>query len=122
MTRIFVYGTLRSRERNHPLLSAAWFAGQVRTLPAYSMHDLGSFPGVVLADRGIAIVGEVYEVDAETLASLDRLEGHPRFYQRSSIELEDGTTAEAYLLRREQVRGLPVICSGDWCAREREWT
>ena len=61
-----------------------------------------------------AVVGEVYDVDAVTLAALDRLEGHPRFYRRRPIRLADGDEVLAYLLSPEQVRGRPRIPSGDW--------
>ena len=37
--------------------------------------------------------------------ALDRLEGHPRFYQRTAIRLEDGDEVVAYLLSPEQARG-----------------
>ena len=47
------------------------------------MLDLGAFPAVVGGNT--KIVGELYEVDKATLASLDRLEGHPSFYERQQI-------------------------------------
>jgi gamma-glutamylcyclotransferase (GGCT)/AIG2-like uncharacterized protein YtfP len=67
-----------------------------------------------------AVAGEVYEVDALTLARLDALEGHPRFYRRTRIALEDGTVVETYLLPPEQVEGRPVIASGNWRSRRKE--
>ena len=67
-----------------------------------------------------AVAGEVYEVDEATLAALDRLEGHPRFYRRTRIALEDGAAVETYLLPPEQVEGRPVIASGNWRSRRKE--
>jgi gamma-glutamylcyclotransferase (GGCT)/AIG2-like uncharacterized protein YtfP len=64
--------------------------------------------------------GEVYEVDAPTLARLDALEGHPRFYRRTRIALEDGAKVETYLLTPEQVEGRRVIASGNWRSRRKE--
>ncbi|TNF24106.1 MAG: gamma-glutamylcyclotransferase [Deltaproteobacteria bacterium] len=61
-----------------------------------------------------AVIGEVYEVGPRTLAALDRLEGHPGFYERRPIRLEDGEEVQAYLLSAAQVRGRPRIASGDW--------
>ncbi len=81
--------------------------------------DLGPFPGMVRGGAG-AVIGEVYEVDDATLAALDRLESHPRFYTRTRIALEDGTIVEAYLLSPEQVSGRRVILSGDWRAHRRD--
>ena len=35
----------------------------------------------------LTVTGEVYEA---TLAALDRREGHPRWYRRTPVTLEDG--------------------------------
>ena len=51
------------------------------------------------------------------ILELDRLEGHPRFYQRTPIVLADGTMVQAYLLTPEKVARRPVIESGDWRTR-----
>jgi gamma-glutamylcyclotransferase (GGCT)/AIG2-like uncharacterized protein YtfP len=116
--RIFVYGTLLAGEPNHRLLTDARLIAEARTKPAFELRDLGAFPGL---ERGgeHAVAGEVYEVDAATLAALDRLEGHPRFYRRTRIALEDGAAVETYLLAPEQVEGRPVIHSGSWRARRK---
>jgi gamma-glutamylcyclotransferase (GGCT)/AIG2-like uncharacterized protein YtfP len=120
-TRVFVYGTLLSGERNHHLLERARLVGEARTEPLFSLYDLGPFPGLV--PRGSQMVaGEVYEVDEPTLAALDRLEAHPDFYRRVSVSVDDGTSAQAYLLTIEQVRGRPIIASGNWRTRhEGRW-
>lgn len=112
-TRVFVYGTLLAGERNHRLLVGATLVGEARTSPTFTLHDLGAFPGLVRGGTH-AVAGEVYEVNALTLAALDRLEGHPDFYQRMRLELEDGTTVQTYLLRPAQVEGCPAIASGSW--------
>jgi gamma-glutamylaminecyclotransferase len=84
---------------------------EARTEPGYELRDLGALPGMVRGGAG-AVIGEVYEVDAASLAALDRLEGHPRFNTRTRIALEDGTAVDAYLLAPRQVAGRPVILSG----------
>ena len=119
-TRVFVYGTLLAGEPNHRLLVGARLVAAARTKPAFELRDLGAFPGLVPGGAH-AVAGKVYEVDEPTLAALDRLEGHPRFYRRSRIALEGGATVETYLLAPEQVEGLPVIDSGSWRARSKEW-
>lgn len=117
--RVFVYGTLLAGEGNHRLLATATLVGEARTEPAFELRDLGHFPGLV--KRGAcSVTGEVYEVDAATLAALDRLEGHPRFYRRVCIALDDGTNVETYLLTPEQVEGRPVIPSGNWRSRRNQ--
>jgi gamma-glutamylcyclotransferase (GGCT)/AIG2-like uncharacterized protein YtfP len=112
-TRVFVYGTLLRGEGNHDLLARSELLGPARTPPRFALHDLGGFPGLV--DGGEhAVEGEVYIVGPDTLARLDQLEGHPRFYRRAPIALEDGTPVETYLLPREQVAACPLISSGSW--------
>jgi gamma-glutamylcyclotransferase (GGCT)/AIG2-like uncharacterized protein YtfP len=117
MTRVFVYGTLLAGEPNHRLLETALFLGPAATAPVFMLADLGPFPALV-AGGAAAVAGEVYEVDAPTLARLDVLEGHPRFYQRQPIALDDGSQVETYVLSPEQVAGRPVIGSGSWRARQ----
>ena len=118
-TRVFVYGSLLSGEPNHRVLARARRVGEARTAPRFALHDLGAYPAMI-EGGGLAIAGEVYEVDAKTLARLDVLEGHPRYYRRVPITLADGSSAETYLLTPAQVEGRPLIASGNWRGRRRE--
>lgn len=111
--RVFVYGTLLAGESNHGLLATAHLVTAAKTLPAFALFDLGSFPGLVAAGA-CAILGEVYDVDAATLVALDHLEDHPRFYLRTPIVLDGGLEVETYLLTAEQVERCARIDSGDW--------
>lgn len=117
--RVFVYGSLLAGEPNHRVLTGAALVGAAVTTPAFTMHDLGAFPGLV-ADGEQAVAGEVYEVDGAALARLDRLEGHPSFYRRTPITLADGAEVETYLLTRAQVAGRPVVETGSWRAHRKE--
>jgi len=118
--RIFVYGTLRRGGRNHRLLETATYVRRATTVPGFTMFDLGGCPAV---DRGgrDAIVGELYDVDAHTLARLDRLEGHPTLYCRAPVELDDGSFAMIYIYKmatRQRVEQRhEVVASGDWMQR-----
>lgn len=114
MTRIFVYGSLMAGFGNNKLLDTAKFIGEGLTSQTYTMISLGSFPGV-LKGGSTSIKGEVYEVDFYTLHRLDQLEGHPNWYKREPIKLEDGSTVEMYIYP-EQGRGLPEVKSGSWRA------
>jgi gamma-glutamylcyclotransferase len=110
---VFVYGSLLEGQSNHRWLSRARKVGQACTQAAFDFFSLGAFPGLV-AGGHTAVEGEVYEVDAITLAALDRLEGHPSFYRRTRIELDDGSVVETYLLTPRQVEGCLPIHSGSW--------
>ncbi len=74
-TRVFVYGTLKAGLSNHGWLRGQRFFGPAETQPRYRMFDLGGYPGMVECDDGIALEGEVWEVDAAGLQRLDVLEG-----------------------------------------------
>src|SRR4051794_22803091 len=111
---VFVYGTLRSGQPNHHRhLANAECLGEALSAPRYTMVSLGGFPGV-LAGGETAIHGEVYRVDAPTLARLDELEGHPHFYARAAITIPGVPNVVAYLLPRERFSRHEQIESGDW--------
>jgi gamma-glutamylaminecyclotransferase len=112
---IFVYGTLRQEEVNHDLLVRARFVAEARTEPCFDLFELGAFPAMSTGGE-TAVLGEVYAVDDATLARLDRLEGHPSFYQRTRIRLADGREVQTYLMDRARMRGRVLIASGDWRA------
>ena len=118
---ILVYGSLLSGERNHGYLQHAQLIGKGVTLPHFDLLDLGSYPAMVL-DGQTAIHGEIYAVDDDTLARLDRLEGHPHYFVRAHITLQwpDELEAWVYVMRREILTAKPRIASGDWKARRKE--
>ena len=61
----------------------------------------------------------MYELGDAALHRLDVLEGHPRFYLRREIELQDERPADTYLLSAERVVGTRVIEHGIWRNHER---
>ena len=92
-TRVFVYGTLKRGFPNHPLLERATLLGAARTCESWPLVIAGSWFVPCLLDRpgqGHRVRGEVYAVDAPTLADLDELEGvgEPDGYDRKPIEVE----------------------------------
>jgi len=114
--RIFVYGTLRRGGFYHDrYLSRARFLGLARTALGFVLTDLGRYPGMIRGGSE-AVIGELYEVDAESLSAIDELEDHPEEYQRGVISLADGGSATAYLFRRDDPDVHPRVPSGDWFA------
>lgn len=87
--RVFVYGTLKNGHGNHRLLarSGSKYLGRCFIEGRYKMLSLGGFPGIVSSGQVPMnrVVGEVYQVDEDTLQSLDWLEGHPKFYERRKV-------------------------------------
>lgn len=104
MTRVFVYGTLKCGGDNHGWIEKQQFIAEARTKSLYRMFDLGGYPGMIRAENGIVIEGEVWDVDDIGLAQLDVLEDtEGGEYERVLIEL-DGEFAnqhvEGYLYLR----------------------
>ncbi|MFM7264554.1 MAG: gamma-glutamylcyclotransferase [Cyanobium sp.] len=112
---VFVYGTLRRGQSNHHLLAGARWGGEQR-LEGARLHNLGPFPMAIVSahTRADVVQGELWWVDAATLALLDRLEGVPRLYERRRLALASGPWAWVYLGRPQQVRYAPVLPQGLW--------
>lgn len=89
-TLVFVYGTLKRGGSNHTFLAGARFLGEARTPLGFELYSLGGYPGMIASPNTAAggVTGEVWSVDAPTLAKLDRLEGlADGLYRRESIKL-----------------------------------
>lgn len=112
MHKIFVYGMLRSRGSSGYLHDQICH-GPARTAQKYDMYSLINYPAIC-REGNTTVVGEVYEIDDGMLEELDRLEGHPRYYQRESIELDDGQIVEAYFMDRMKIQNRSQVVCGDW--------
>ena len=111
--KVVVYGSLKEGFGNYKYhLGNANRLRDCETLPQYSLFSLGSFPGVIRGGK-TSIQLEMYEVTEEELSSLDRLEGHPRFYEREVITTSEGD-AWIYLLDSEKYKDYEIIESGVW--------
>jgi gamma-glutamylcyclotransferase (GGCT)/AIG2-like uncharacterized protein YtfP len=110
---VAVYGTLKVGHGNHRLLAGSDFLG--KTVVYGKMYSLGAFPAVVLGGHEKVYV-ELYSVDDDTLARLDRLEGCPSFYQRSSVYAP--SYGEIFIYTMEEgssyINGAHRIESGNW--------
>lgn len=133
MPYVFVYGSLRQGEAAHGLLTGGRYVGKIRTLPCYELMNLGPYPGLV-EGGGTAVVGELYEIDAQAWPALDAYEDCPRLFFRAPVALQGGTVAlqggtaalneglvaEGYFVRRERLAPrIQAIPSGDWKARDK---
>jgi gamma-glutamylaminecyclotransferase len=113
---LFVYGTLMRGERHHDVIAGAAFVGEARTLPAYDFVLIDYFPALLPGGQR-AIEGELYQVDANTLAALDALEEVPDFYLREPIQLADGRQAQTYLLPRERASDARTLAADSFRRR-----
>ena len=90
LEKVFVYGSLKKGFfNNEHYLRDATFKGEFKTRPQWGLISLGAFPAMVMGS--LAVKGEVYEVNKDTLAGLDRLEGTANgFYKRIRIPVNNG--------------------------------
>jgi len=110
---LFVYGTLMRGESAHELLGpTARFICEAHTEPRFTLLDMGEYPALVEGGT-TAVRGELYEIDGELLAALDRYEDVPELYARRRLSLGDGS-ALAYVLHAHLGLGGGPIASGDW--------
>jgi gamma-glutamylaminecyclotransferase len=108
---LFVYGTLKRGGRNVQLMACGRFLRDAVTAPRYRVYDLGPHPALVVDDAsGLAVRGELWEVDAPTLAALDQFEEVPGPFVRAAVEVAGTTGVEAYFWNRPVPPGTP---SGD---------
>ncbi|MES2474933.1 MAG: gamma-glutamylcyclotransferase family protein [Verrucomicrobiota bacterium] len=122
---VFVYGTLRRGGSNHFRMAAAEFisAGTVNGR-LYRVHW---YPGMVLDEAGDEIHGDVFAVDAETLAALDVFEGlsageiQGSEYRRCKTEvmLHDSRVMEAWVWEWVgETDESKRLTDGDWLKTE----
>ena len=101
-TLLFVYGTLKRGCSNHGQMAGLAFVSAARTLPGYTLYDLGGYPAIVAEPKDkVGVVGEVWSVDDEALRRLDHFEGvHEGLYRREPLPLQPpyaDRTIDAYV-------------------------
>ena len=123
-----VYGSLRRGMANHTYyLTSSEYKGTFRTEPEYTLYSLVYYPGLK-QNGNHSVVMEVYEVDEETLKSLNRLEGYypgekSTFYDRIEINTPWGK-AYTYIYVNELSKE-SIVESGDWVKfknKEKSWS
>jgi gamma-glutamylcyclotransferase (GGCT)/AIG2-like uncharacterized protein YtfP len=112
--RVFTYGTLMQGQGNHDVIRDGRLQG-TDSVKGFDLFDLGPYPAVKESSRACAEVhGEVYLVNARTLAMLDRLEGCPRLYTRERITLTSGETAWMYVYAQDPTLWGHELPTGRW--------
>ncbi|HVA28963.1 MAG TPA: gamma-glutamylcyclotransferase [Candidatus Baltobacteraceae bacterium] len=118
--RFFICGSALTGQPDHKNLGDAKLLGPARTAAKYRLHSVkdGWHPGIYAVDHGgISILGEVYELTTEQHAKL--MAGEPPDMYQATIEMEDGSNAEAMLFPRALIEqhGYPDISHhGGWAA------
>jgi gamma-glutamylcyclotransferase (GGCT)/AIG2-like uncharacterized protein YtfP len=107
--RVFVYGTLRTGERNHHLVERFVRGARPARLAGHALWTCDAYPGARRHAGGV-VEGELLEVErpAEALVVLDALEEVPTLYERvrATVEAGDGPVeAWTYLLALRDLSG-----------------
>ena len=75
-THLFLYGTLMRGCCNDRHVYDQQFIGEVSTVPGYRLYTLTGYPGMVPdSSDTVGVLGELWKVDADCLARLNRFEG-----------------------------------------------
>jgi len=108
---LFVYGTLKKDFPNSSLLRRATYVGDYITDDMYAFYDTGGFPVACPYNNewGTAIKGELYQVSKTILNRVDVLEGHPDFFSRNIVGVnngKEGRVAYMYLFPHPVMPGM----------------
>ena len=128
---VFVYGTLRPPKPDTPESDTRYYpqiASYVQSVtPAYilqtELYDLGTYPAARPGDS--VIYGDLLTVQSQALAIMDRIEGHPTFFQRGRVLVhytkDNSIEAWIYWAPEALTLGKPRIPQGDWLQRPTEY-
>ncbi len=118
LKRFFICGSALRGQPDHQNLQGATFVSEARTLPKYRLLAVkdGWHPGIYeVADGGISIPGEIYEMSAEQYKYL--LANEPPDMYESPIELDTGEQVSAMLYPQDLSKNWPDISGyGGWAA------
>jgi gamma-glutamylcyclotransferase (GGCT)/AIG2-like uncharacterized protein YtfP len=113
---VFIYGSLR---RGSAGAMSIRFPGSKFIAEAQvsgSLYDLGAYPGLLLNESNSNVIGEVYEVDDDTLKRLDDFEASSNYW-RKQVEISLGAQRKlcwTYEPNPEFYSLRTLITSGDW--------
>ena len=113
-------GSVHHSIADHPFLGAA------HTAPIYRFYSVGDrFPALwPVAEGGVSVVGELYDVPLTTLRERF-IPAEPDELELSVIQLDDGSSAVAVVLRRDYLNSPDLIDISDhkgWRAYRAEQT
>lgn len=119
----FAYGSLRRGFFNYDRFlkgSDHRLIGTGKTVKHFCLRtEPGSWLPVATKEELTPLVGDLYEIDTDTLRLLDRVEQHPTWYRREEVEVVVGdTTYTAWLYfiaasPNAVKRGCVLVKSGD---------
>lgn len=126
-TLIAVYGTLKMGQALEHYMEDSRLVGWGFTAEAHRLC-LNNVPTLIKggdkSKGAIPVEVEVYEVDDETLAKLDKVEGHPHLYKREMVRIqlwkEEAVWAWVYFASEKFDNGEYYFCYGESWTTYRE--
>lgn len=131
MSKFFVYGTLKIGGRFAASFDKVRVSSEVAKLKGFDLYGIGSgktasFPGIVKG-KG-TVVGEIHEYPKDHLEEvthyMDMIEGYSEknedkslyLRRKAQVELEDGSTEDAYvyIFNQKIPDSYPLIEDGIW--------
>jgi gamma-glutamylaminecyclotransferase len=118
--RVFICGSALRGQPDHGNLGKAKFIRETKTSSLYRLHAAGNawHPAIYqVAEGGISIPGEVYELTKEQFEQLAATEP-PNMYP-GDVVLEDGEVLTAFLYPRELIEKynwIDISHYGGWAA------
>ena len=117
--QFFICGSALRGQPDHQNLAGARFVRAAKTAPMYRLHSVrDEHPGIYeVAEGGVAIAGEVYEMSDEQHAHL--LATEPPDLYEAPVTLDDGSRVNAMIYPRELIeqRGYQDVSHhGGWAA------
>lgn len=112
---LFVYGTLKSGQRNNRYyLQGQRCLGPARTTPGYRLYNCGTYPGLVADSSGSSVSGEIWEVEERRMDRIDGLEGvEEGLFARARIQLVEPEVMAVAYLYQQSIEGL-AQCGPSW--------
>lgn len=101
MHKIFVYGTLKTGFCRNHCITQGKFVSEAITATKYKLFSCGTYPALIESPDGIAIKGEIWEINDEILENLDLIEGCDiGLYNRKGIEVVGFQDVQSYFYLR----------------------
>lgn len=118
MARLFVYGSLLTGAYNHHVAAPYIRSVELGRVKGW-LYDKGSYPALVVDEKGPMTAGEWLTVTEEALGILDEFEdyygpGHP-FNEYERVWVQDAESdADGWVYSCVDAKGLKLIPGGSW--------
>ena len=91
--KLFVYGSLKRNKHNFHKMGSSIFISEIE-LPVkgnlmMNITNPRNYPHFIKDETAGFIKGELFEVPDNMMTELDRFEGHPSFFCRDSVEIDN---------------------------------